>query len=287
MRMGPRLALAGAAMLALAGCTAQPTPSPSTAGPIPASASASASAPAARGPASPTISATTSVSATPVAAASPSAGGSGHDLGWRGSSRTAGCAPNGGRLPADTRTRTIADVDGDGKRDTSVLDEAGGRVGVLTHSGHLSLTRGLWGSGPAQQRLYSAYLSDGITALLSSDQRSVSLGYYVDCGIIIPKDHSTPPQPFRFALYGHDGVGTGVRCRALADSGGQHQLLGVDAVQDGDSFLINTTVISTSNRGVTADSGLMASDGEHGKDSAAAERAKTVDCGGFVHSSGK
>jgi hypothetical protein len=115
----------------------------------------------------------------------------------------------------------------------------------------------------------------------------VSLGYYVNCGIVIPKNHESPPQPFRFALYGYDGVGTGVRCRALPDSGGQHQLLGVDAVEDGDSFLINTTVISTSNRGVNADSGLMASDGEHGKNTDAVARAKTVDCGGFVHSSGK
>lgn len=272
MRIGPTLALAGAAVLVMTGCSAQ-TPG-------------SATEPAPAGAVFPAFS-TASDLAAAVSASSVFTTGSGGSLGWRGNTRTTGCTSNHGKLPAGARTRTIADVDGDGKRDRLVLDEAHARVGILTHSGKLSLTRDLWGSGPGQQRLYSTYLSDGITALLSSDQRTVSLGYYVNCGITIPKNHDTPPQPFSFALYGHDGAGTGVRCRALADSGGQHQLLGVDAVKDGDSFLINTTVISTSNRGVTADSGLMRTDGEHGKNSKAVAQAKTVNCGGFVHSSGK
>lgn len=272
MKIGSTLAVAGAAMLLMTGCSAQSTGSATT--------SAGTGA----------VSSSRSVAldvAAPVSVSSVSKTSSGGNLGWRGNTRTKGCTSNHGKLPAGARTRTIADVDGDGKQDRLVIDEAHARVGVLTHSGKLSLTSNLWGAGPGQQRLYSTYLSDGITALLSSDQRSVSLGYYVSCGIVIPKNHDTPPRAFSFGLYGHDGVGTGVRCQALPDSGGQHQLLGVDAVKDGNSFLINTTVISTSNRGVTADSGLMRTDGEYGKNTKAVAQAKTVNCGGFVHSSGK
>lgn len=226
----------------------------------------------------PTVTATTApVTGTPTSAPVASGGG----IQWRGSTRTAGCSDDGGAIPAGARSVSITDVDGDGQRDTLVIDERRTEVGVLTHSGHLTMSRTLWGPGPAAHSVAASYLSDGITALLSDDGRTVALGYYVDCGIVLPK--GVDGKQYRFALYGWGSTGqvsnAGVRCTALADSGGQHTLSGVDLVQDRSLFRIRSTVVSTANRGVTAVNGrVTTTEGAYGKDDSTTERAKTVDC---------
>jgi hypothetical protein len=179
----------------------------------------------------------------------------------------------------------IADVDGDGQPDTLIVDGRHAQVGVLTHSGHLTMTRALWGPGPASHSAAATYLSDGITALLADDNRTVSLGYYVDCGIVLPKGVDGKPYTFALFGWGADGTGAdhlvnaGVRCTALAGSGGQHTLYGVDLLKDRALFRIRTTVVSTANRGVTAVNGRVTTTaGEYGKDDSTTKRAETVDC---------
>lgn len=172
-------------------------------------------------------------------------------------------------------------MDGDGLRDTLIVDDQRTEVGVLTHSGHLTMNRTLWGPGPATHSVAAAYLSDGITALLSDDNRTIALGYYVNCGIVLPK--GVDGKQYRFALYGWGSQGdvsnAGVRCTALPDSGGQHTISGVDLVKDQALFRLRTTVVSTSDRGVTAVNGRVSTTpGAYGKDDSTTRRAKTVDC---------
>lgn len=229
--------------------------------------------------ATPSATALGTPSSSPASAAPAAAGTDG--VGWRGAGRTAGCSDDGGAVPGGAKTVSIADVDGDGQRDTLIIDGRHTRVGVLTHSGHLTMSRALWGPGPAAHSVAASYLSDGITALLSDDSRTVALGYYVDCGIVLPK--GVDGEQYRFALYGWGSQGdvsnAGVRCTALSDSGGQHTISGVDLVKDRSLYRIRSTVVSTSNRGVTAVNGRVSTTaGGYGRDDSTTERAKTVDC---------
>ena len=233
--------------------------------------------------ASPTATPTTAPTATPTASSTrtPPAAGSSDSLGWRGTGQTAGCTSNGGAVASDAKTVSIADVDGDGRRDTLIIDEHLTEVGVLTHSGHLTMNRALWGPGPAAHSVAASYLSDGITALLSDNNRTVALGYYVNCGIVLPK--GVDGKQYRFALYGWGSQGAvenaGVRCATLPDSGGQHTISGVDLVKDQALFRIRSTLVSTSDRGVSAVNGRVSTTpGAYGKDDSTAKRAKTVDC---------
>ncbi|MGT2426477.1 FG-GAP repeat domain-containing protein [Amnibacterium kyonggiense] len=238
--------------------------------------------------ASPVPSATATAVPAPTSAASgtPSAGtppvpAADGGTRWRGSTRTAGCADDGRAVPSGARSVPIADVDGDGRPDALVIDDRTAEVGVLTHSGHLSMTRALWGPGPGSHSVAAAYLSDGITALLSDDGRTAFLGYYVDCGIVQPK--GVDGEPYRFALFGWGRYGAlsdaGVRCTALPGSGGQHTLSGVALVRERSLFRIRTTVVSTADRGVTAENGRVSTTpGAYGADDPTTERAKTVDC---------
>ncbi|GAA2752753.1 hypothetical protein [Amnibacterium kyonggiense] len=201
--------------------------------------------------------------------------------GWRGDTRTAGCSDDAGALPSGARSVRIGDVDGDGQPDTLVIDDRRTEVGVLTHSGHLAMSRTLWGPGPGAHSVAASYLSDGITALLSDDNRTVFLGYFVDCRIVQPK--GVDGQVYRFALSGWGEYGAvsnaGVRCTAPPDSGGQHTLFGVDLVKDRALFRIRTTVVSTADRGVTAVNGRVSTTpGAYGADDSTTKRAKTVDC---------
>lgn len=232
----------------------------------------------------PTAAPTVTETTTSTTTATPAPGES-SSLGWRGNTRTAGCTDNGGEIPSGARSVSIADVDGDGQRDTLIIDGRHTQVGVLTHSGHLTMTRALWGAGPAAHSVAASYLSDGITALLADDNRTVELGYYVDCGIVQPKGVDGKQYTFALFGWGADGTGpdhvynAGVRCTALADSGGQHTLSGVDLIKDQSLFRIRTTVVSTSDRGVTAVNGRVSTTpGAYGKDDSTAKRAETVDC---------
>ena len=109
----------------------------------------------------------------------------------------------------------------------------------------------------------ASYLSDGVTALLADDNRTVQLGYYLDCGIVLPK--GVDGNQYAFALFGwgayrtgHDHLyNAGVRCAAVPNGGGQHTLYGVDLIKDQSLFRIRTTVVSTTDRGVTAVNGRV------------------------------
>lgn len=210
---------------------------------------------------------------------------------WRGAGTTSGCPANGHTLPAGARTTTIADVDGDHRRDRLILDDAHGRVGILTASGHLALTRAVTGAGPGVHSVAASYLSDGITAVLGDDGRTAELAYYVNCGFVQPR--GVNHRPYAFALYGWGAFGNnaahlynaGVRCTAVR---GGHTLYGVDLVKTASLFRIRTTVVYTGDRGRTAVNGRVATTaGAYGSATPEVRRAKTVDCGPRVVGNGR
>jgi hypothetical protein len=180
-------------------------------------------------------------------------------------------------VPRSAGIGRVPDVDGDGRPDIGFVDERDGsrRVGILTAAGGGAVTD-IESASPVGLRLLVANVDQqGPVELLVSDNRTVYLLAFVDCGIV----PITNPEgePYLFDLQNLRGHGTGVGC--VATPGGR-RLAGLQAhdTATGDTVPWSRTIVEldgTHARNGATTTGTFT----RGRDDAAIDLLHTVSCG--------
>jgi hypothetical protein len=117
-------------------------------------------------------------------------------------------------VPAGSPTKSVIDVDGDGRPDTVAMwappDGGAGQLAILTAAGGGSQVT-IESASPIQRRALVVNVDEkGPVEILLSDGRQVQLLAFVDCRIqpvLNPQG-----QPYTFDLFNRVGTGSGVGC---------------------------------------------------------------------------
>jgi hypothetical protein len=185
-------------------------------------------------------------------------------------------------VPAGADTKTVEDVDGDGKLDTAYMlarDAGAPTFGIVTKAGGGDSIEFDSASG-ANVRKGLVVNADkrGATEILLDDNRSVGLYAFVDCAI---KEVENPQgEHYTFDL-GFAGTGVGIGC-IDADGDGKRDLVGLNNTDDGDTTVGWTRTIvavdgTTATNGAT-DKGSFT----HPADDAKIDALRTVTCGSLT-----
>jgi hypothetical protein len=221
---------------------------------------------------------TTGDDAGSTATSAPTTSGSAttEDGSGTGAGTGAACAGAGSAAPAGANTGEVADLDGDGRRDTvwmAATAEGGRTLGVTTAAGGGSAVDIESASPQALRVLVVDADERPPTELFVSDGRGVLLYAFADCAVA----PVTNPEGRTYAFdLGLRGTGTGVGC---VEAGGGRRLVGLNVTSD------DGTTVAWSRTVIELD-GLSASNGAtdrgtftHGPDGAAIELLHGVSCG--------
>jgi hypothetical protein len=167
----------------------------------------------------------------------------------------AGCRTGPSTVPAGAVTKTVIDVDGDGRPDTAwIARGADGRttIGVVTAAGG-GAVRPFESASPVTRSILVADADDGgPVEVFASDGRSVQLWAFTGCDLVDVRD--AQGAPYVFSL-GFSGIGTGVGCVAID---GRKRLVGLDVTSDrGDTVEWSRTIVEL--QGATARNGATSS----------------------------
>ena len=125
----------------------------------------------------------------------------------------AGCSPTVTKTPGRAFTAAIADVDGDGKRDTewAQIDNGNLRFGITTASG--ATIDGEQGfAGGADRSFVVGRLANGVVVAITSEYRDSPVFTFSDCAFHVLRGKDLLPgssAKTQFTFYSEDGGGVG------------------------------------------------------------------------------
>jgi hypothetical protein len=163
----------------------------------------------------------------------------------------AGCPAGGTGMPAGSVSRTVIDVDGDGRPDTAWFAAGGGSFGITTASGGSYSIPVTFAGGAQPSALVADVTGDGEIVAFVTNGRAVDLLRFQDCALA--EARNPQGQPYTFDL-GFTGFGTGVGC-VDATGDGVRDLVGLNIERDGSGQAARIT------RTVVELTGLQASNG--------------------------
>ena len=142
---------------------------------------------------------------------------------------SAGCSNGRTAIPARSSTRTIPDVDGDGRRDTEFLTRTRPyRYGIRTSAGGVYTIADVL-AGPGRHRAWIVGTDGQGRVIVIDDGVNAGLQQFRDCRIIRQVDRDG--QPFLLGMTGSGGPNTGVACN---DQNGGILVMASRAVRRGD-----------------------------------------------------
>ena len=162
-----------------------------------------------------------------------------------GTTAPTGCPGTKGSVPTGVASRTMGDVDGDGKADTlyTFTGESGVRhFGLVTATGYLSewTTPNASPVAPSVLGVVDAD-QDGHAEVFVNPGRKVNVLTFADCRL--QPYLNKQGQPYEFSI-GFGAIGTGVGC-IDADDDGTRDLVGLDAKDEGNGKVQWTRTIVT------------------------------------------
>jgi len=187
----------------------------------------------------------------------------------------AGCPATTDTIPDGAVTAKIADIDGDGERDTQWYSEATVPFvyGITTASGAtITLIDTL--AGPNTHSGWTAQLHNGVVVSVIDDGRGAELHALVDCDFVTPR--GVDGRAYTFDMQNLRGFGTGVGC--LEVEGGL-ELNGFQLSENrDDTFSLMSTGISVSTDGLSAMNGYTAVDADLPADDRRVAVARSSTC---------
>jgi len=187
----------------------------------------------------------------------------------------AGCPATSETTPDGATTAEIADIDGDGKRDTQWYSEATVPFvyGITTASG-ATITLNDTLAGPNTHSGWTARLHNGVVVTVIDDGRGAALHALVDCDFVTPR--GVDGRAYTFDMQNLRGYGTGVGC--LEVEGGL-ELNGFQLSENrGDTYSLMSTGISVSTDGLSAMNGYTAVDSDLPPDDRMVDVAQSSTC---------